>query len=317
MLRGFLKFAQSGGTDLDGADEQTPLNSFELDILDKLTAAGLDCVPQYGCSGYRIDFAVRHPTKPGQFALAVEADGASYHSSPTARDRDRLRQEHLERLGWRFCRIWSTDWFNDHRREVDLVVAAFGEAIADISEGARTPTASTAPSSDNPRDDESPDEPHSNADKGTRTPTALTLWPSDQPSEDNPPDEPNPNAPAGPMSPPPLAAQCRPYPGMPQLMSIHIACLSRFAAGSSQTGCCGQMHSYSRRSSTSCPLGGVVHVLKVPSTEQSPILAGGAGNARLNRLSGAQSNRVWVAEGQWGWWRVTRSLTWEGWREGR
>lgn len=140
MLRGFLKFAQSGGTALDGADEQTPLNPFELHVLDELGAAGLDVVPQYGCSGYRIDFAVRHPTKPGQFALAVEADGASYHSSHTARDRDRLRQEHLEHLGWRFCRIWSTDWFNDHSREVDRVLAAYEQAVADINSSIATPS---------------------------------------------------------------------------------------------------------------------------------------------------------------------------------
>lgn len=140
MLRGFLKFAQSGGSELDGADAVEPLNPFEIDILDKLTAAGVNVVPQYGCSGYRIDFAVRNPNKPGQFALAVEADGASYHSSPTARDRDRLRQEHLERLGWRFCRIWSTDWFNDHRREVDRVLAAYQQAVAEIDAGGLTPT---------------------------------------------------------------------------------------------------------------------------------------------------------------------------------
>ena len=136
MLRGFLKFAQSGGTELDGAEQNTPLNPFEIDVLDKLSTAGLGVVPQYGSSGYRIDFAIRHPTTPGQFVLAVEADGASYHSSPTARDRDRLRQEHLERLGWRFCRIWSTDWFNNSRREVDRVLAAYESAlrVTDIRE---------------------------------------------------------------------------------------------------------------------------------------------------------------------------------------
>ena len=135
MLRGFLKFAQSGGTEMDGANPLEKLNPFEIDVLDKLHAVGLEVVPQYGCSGYRIDFAVRHPAKPGQFALAVEADGASYHSSPTARDRDRLRQEHLERLGWRFCRIWSTDWFNDHQSEVRRVLAAYETAVAEISSG--------------------------------------------------------------------------------------------------------------------------------------------------------------------------------------
>ena len=135
MLRGFLKFAQSGGAALDGTDDRPPLNPFEIDVHDKLTAAGLKVIPQHGCSGYRIDFAVCHPNRPDQFALAVEADGASYHSSLTARDRDRLRQEHLERLGWRFCRIWSTDWFNDHRREVDRVLAAYEKAVEAIDAG--------------------------------------------------------------------------------------------------------------------------------------------------------------------------------------
>jgi hypothetical protein len=72
--------------------------------------------------------------------LAIECDGASYHSSETARDRDRLRQEHLERLGWTFHRIWSQDWFANRDREVEKVVAAYRAAIEradDRSGGAR------------------------------------------------------------------------------------------------------------------------------------------------------------------------------------
>ncbi|MCY3562622.1 MAG: AAA domain-containing protein [bacterium] len=129
QLRGYLKYVESRGMETGAAGEQTPLNPFEVDVFDKLTHAGLSVVPQYGSSGYRIDFAVRHPTRPGRFVLAVEADGASYHSSPTARDRDRLRQEHLENLGWRFCRIWSTNWFNDHQREVDRVLDEYRRAL--------------------------------------------------------------------------------------------------------------------------------------------------------------------------------------------
>jgi hypothetical protein len=56
--------------------------------------------------------------------LAVEADGASYHSTPTARDRDRLRQQVLERRGWRFHRIWSTEWFRNPDSETERVVQA-------------------------------------------------------------------------------------------------------------------------------------------------------------------------------------------------
>ncbi len=137
QLFGYLKYAESGGTELAGASKTTPLNAFELDVFDKLTDAGLKLVPQYGCSGYRIDFAVRHPTQPGRFVLAVEADGASYHSSHTARDRDRLRQEHLERLGWRFCRIWSTNWFTNHGREVKRVLAMYRESL-NVAESGRT-----------------------------------------------------------------------------------------------------------------------------------------------------------------------------------
>ena len=80
-------------------------------------------------SGYRIDFAAKHPTQPGRMVLAIECDGATYHSSATARDRDRLRQEHLERLGWRFHRIWSQDWFSDKQSEIDRAKRAYETAV--------------------------------------------------------------------------------------------------------------------------------------------------------------------------------------------
>jgi hypothetical protein len=70
-----------------------------------------------------------HPKKKGRPVLAIECDGASYHSSATARDRDRLRQAHLQRLGWRFHRIWSTDWFYNREDEIRRVVDAYSEAV--------------------------------------------------------------------------------------------------------------------------------------------------------------------------------------------
>jgi hypothetical protein len=61
--------------------------------------------------------------------LAIECDGASYHAAPTARDRDRLRQQHLEALGWRFHRIWSTDWYLRKQEEVDRAMTAYETAM--------------------------------------------------------------------------------------------------------------------------------------------------------------------------------------------
>ncbi|MGH9293205.1 MAG: AAA domain-containing protein, partial [Acidimicrobiales bacterium] len=133
MLRDYLRYAESGGTDLgERRHERDPLNPFEADVLAQLTAAGLSLECQVGCSGYWIDFAAKHPTQPGRYVLAIEADGVMYHSSATARDRDRLRQDHLERLGWRFHRIWSSDWFHHREREVSAAVLAFNEALAEL-----------------------------------------------------------------------------------------------------------------------------------------------------------------------------------------
>ena len=131
MLKRYLQYAASGGTDLGAVVKpRAALNPFEQDVFRCLTEAGIPLTPQLGASGYWIDFAASHPDAPGRYVLAIEADGASYHSSYTARDRDRLRQDHLERLGWRFHRIWSTDWFNHRERCVDLAVAAWEHAVA-------------------------------------------------------------------------------------------------------------------------------------------------------------------------------------------
>src|SRR5262249_8450803 len=100
-------------------------NEFEIQVQEALERAGLYVIPQFGSSKYRIDLVVQHPEKPGRSLLAIECDGATYHSSLTARDRDRLRQEHLEARGWRFVRIWSTDWFNRRDEELSRVLKAY------------------------------------------------------------------------------------------------------------------------------------------------------------------------------------------------
>jgi len=129
-LRAYLQYVQSGGANLGDKATDRPLNPFESHLLDRLGRAGIPVIPQYGVSGYFIDFVAQHPNKPGRMILAIEADGASYHSSETARARDRLRQEHLERLGWHFCRVWSTDYFRDPDVEIARIKAAYDLAVA-------------------------------------------------------------------------------------------------------------------------------------------------------------------------------------------
>ena len=117
----YLDYAERG---IDALEVEMPQGAvdFESPLEESVGAAirslGYQVVPQVGCSGYRIDLGVLDPTRPGRFMLGVECDGAMYHSAYTARDRDRLRQEQLERLGWRLYRIWGPDWVA--RRESEL-----------------------------------------------------------------------------------------------------------------------------------------------------------------------------------------------------
>jgi len=119
LLRNYLHYASTHGKRLGDAEVTgEPLNGFEAEVFDCLSAKGLGLLPQMGASRFRIDMVAEHPTKPGRYVLAIDCDGATYHSSYTARDRDRLRQQQLENLGWRFHRIWSTDWFMRKEDEI-------------------------------------------------------------------------------------------------------------------------------------------------------------------------------------------------------
>jgi very-short-patch-repair endonuclease len=142
LLCQYLQYVESGGTNLGDVILDKPLlNPFEIDVRDTLTKKGLRLTAQYGSSGFWIDFAVRHKTKT-QYVLALECDGATYHSSESARDRDRLRQDQLERLGWRFHRIWSSEWFYNKAQAVEKVMAAYE---AGIKEADNPPKKSSAP----------------------------------------------------------------------------------------------------------------------------------------------------------------------------
>ncbi|QOR40228.1 DUF4011 domain-containing protein [Billgrantia diversa] len=113
MLKQWLEYAATGQLDRGIENGAEPDSDFERHVISVIQAMGFEAVPQVGVQGFFIDIGIRHPDYPYGFLLGVECDGASYHSSRSARDRDRLRQEILESKGWHLHRIWSTDWFTD------------------------------------------------------------------------------------------------------------------------------------------------------------------------------------------------------------
>ena len=79
------------------------------------------------------------------YLAGVECDGAAYHSARTARERDRLRQEVLENMGWRIYRIWSTDWIKDPRTEGEALITAINDAIANYGDASNIELAADFP----------------------------------------------------------------------------------------------------------------------------------------------------------------------------
>ncbi|MGL6130960.1 MAG: AAA domain-containing protein, partial [Fusobacteriaceae bacterium] len=76
---------------------------------------------QVGDSGYKIDLGI-FDSKTSSYILGIECDGATYHSMPSARERDIYRQKFLESKGWKIHRIWSTNWWNNPEVEIKKII---------------------------------------------------------------------------------------------------------------------------------------------------------------------------------------------------
>lgn len=146
-LKLFLDYAETGRLGGEATlSDRDPDNDFEDAVIEGLRELNYQCVPQVGVANFFLDIGIRDPNAPDDFIAAIECDGASYHSSKSARDRDRLRQEILENLGWNIIRIWSTDWFRDPAGEVARVSAELKRLIASsVAERAHRPEPPATP----------------------------------------------------------------------------------------------------------------------------------------------------------------------------
>lgn len=129
MLRDFLAHAASSTARAETGEPaevapSAPVQSVVMaEFARRLRASGLVVHERYGSSADPIDLAVEDPQRRGRLLVAVESDGPEYASMTSARDRDRLRAEHLGRLGWKHVRVWTRDAFRDPARDVSRIQA--------------------------------------------------------------------------------------------------------------------------------------------------------------------------------------------------
>jgi len=145
-LKLFLEFAERGPRALAEAthgsrgDYESP---FEEAVATALSRKNWQLHTQVGASAFRIDLAVVHPDAPGAYLTGIECDGATYHRSATARDRDQLREQVLRGLGWEILRVWSTDWWIDPQGTLEKLDARL-RALLETSRAKRAEAAEAA-----------------------------------------------------------------------------------------------------------------------------------------------------------------------------
>jgi len=96
--------------------EKRSQSTFEREVMKRLMAAGYRVAPQWRVGSFRIDLVVEGDGK----RLAIECDGDRYHPLEKLPD-DMDRQSVLERMGWIFARVRSTEFFRNPERAMKPV----------------------------------------------------------------------------------------------------------------------------------------------------------------------------------------------------
>ena len=96
--------------------ENRAQSTFEREVMKRLMTAGYRVAPQWRIGAFRIDLVV----EGGGKRLAIECDGDRYHALEKLPE-DMERQSVLERMGWIFTRMRSTEFFRNPDRALKPV----------------------------------------------------------------------------------------------------------------------------------------------------------------------------------------------------
>jgi very-short-patch-repair endonuclease len=136
-LKSFLAFAETGRLATAAAPGREENSILAEAVKRSVESLGHEVHVQVGLAGFFVDLAVVDRENKGRYALGIECDGTSYHSSRSARDRDRLRQSVLQDHGWILHRVWSADWFQQPVEQLRRIASAIEKAKAELAELAR------------------------------------------------------------------------------------------------------------------------------------------------------------------------------------
>lgn len=137
-LKQFLHYTRTGQLDVAHQSDRPIGSPFEEAVKKALESHfSWEVHTQVGVAGFFIDLAVVDPERKGRYIIGIECDGVAYHSSPSARERDRLRQSILESQGWIIHRLWGIDFFRKKELEIAKIKAAYDEAFVLLTDADR------------------------------------------------------------------------------------------------------------------------------------------------------------------------------------
>jgi hypothetical protein len=110
-LQAYLEYAEYGHT--SKLDTPPMKDQLAESIATFLASKGVKTKMNIGTSSFRIDLAVCSPKDPNVYVLAICLDGRTYQKIKYTRDRDRMFQYMLTRMGWDTYRVWSMDWYSN------------------------------------------------------------------------------------------------------------------------------------------------------------------------------------------------------------
>ncbi len=124
-LKAFLEYASGKELPLDEQETQSrrlqPSGVADT-ICRALEEQGYQTDRDVGHSEYRIDIGVVDPEDPERYLLGILLDGSGYGTAKTTRDREIAQIGVLQGLGWQILRVWSMDWWDNSRKELDRVL---------------------------------------------------------------------------------------------------------------------------------------------------------------------------------------------------
>lgn len=126
-LKAFLEYAEKGKRALpvgETSEHALLRSNLHRSLASELKSLGYDTDLYVGASGFRVDIGILNPDHEGQYLVGILLDGPIYQNAESARDRDILRKQVLEQLGWTLLRVWSPDWWENKRSILRNIVEA-------------------------------------------------------------------------------------------------------------------------------------------------------------------------------------------------